>query len=53
MDEIAKIKIEHEIFRIDKSLQSVKPLLDLCRIKEPDRIEITAAAQVLHSFKVA
>jgi hypothetical protein len=50
LDETAKIKIEHEISRIDKSLDSVKPLLDLCRIKEPDVIEITAVAQVLHSF---
>jgi hypothetical protein len=50
LDETAKIKIEHEISRIDKSLDSVKPLLDLCEIKEPDVIEITAAAQVLHSF---
>ena len=50
MDKIVKIKIEHEISRIDKSIASVKPLLDLCKIKEPDIIEITAAAQVLHSF---
>jgi hypothetical protein len=50
LDETVKIKIEHEISRIDKSLDSVKPLLDLCRIKEPDIIEMTAAAQVLHSF---
>jgi hypothetical protein len=33
-----------------KSLRDVKPLLDLCKIKEPDIIEMTAAAQVLHSF---
>jgi hypothetical protein len=26
------------------------PLLDLCKLKEPDIIEMTAAAQVLHSF---
>ena len=50
MDEAAKIKVEHEISRIDKSLGDVKPLLDLCKIKEPDIIEMTAAAQVLHSF---
>jgi hypothetical protein len=48
--ENTRIKVEHEISRIDKSLDSVKPLLDLCRIKEPDVIEMTAAAQVLHSF---
>ena len=39
-----------EISRIDKSLDSVKPLLDLCKMNEPGIIEITAAAQVLHSF---
>ena len=50
MDEKAKLKIEHEISRIDKSLAEVKPLLDLCSIREPDIIEMTAAAQVLHSF---
>ena len=50
MDKIIKIKIEHEISRIDKALDSLKPLLDLCKIKEPDIIEMTAAAQVLHSF---
>jgi hypothetical protein len=50
LDEVIKIKIDHEISRIDKSLVDVKPLLDLCKIKEPDIIEMTAAAQVLHSF---
>jgi len=50
LDKTIKIKIEHEISRIDKAIASVKPLLDLCKIKEPDIIEITAAAQVLHSF---
>ena len=50
MDKAIKIKIDHEISRIDKSLEDVKPLLDLCKIKEPDIIEMTAAAQILHSF---
>jgi hypothetical protein len=50
LDDRTKIKIEHEISRIDKSLADVKPLLDLCKIRDPDIIEITAAAQVLHSF---
>jgi hypothetical protein len=50
LDENAKIKIEHEISRLEKSLRAVKPLLDLCKIKNPDIIEMTAAAQVLHSF---
>ena len=50
MDRNVKIKIEHEISRIDKLISDAKPLLDLCKIKEPDFIEITAAAQILHSF---
>jgi len=51
LDEVIKIKIRHEISRINKSLNDVSPLLNLCKIKkQPDIIEITATAQVLHSF---
>jgi hypothetical protein len=51
LDEAIKIKISYEISRIDNSLNDVSPLLNLCKIKEqPDIIEITAVAQVLHSF---
>jgi hypothetical protein len=50
LDEIITIKITHEISRIQKLLADVKPLLDVCKTKEPDIIEMTAAAQVLHSF---
>ena len=50
LDETVKIKIEHEISRIDKLITTAKPLLDLCKIREPDFIEITATAQILHSF---
>jgi hypothetical protein len=46
----AKVKIEHEISRIDRLLNDAKPLLDLCKSKEPDFVEITATAQILHSF---
>jgi hypothetical protein len=31
-------------------LNDAEPLLNLCKIKEPDFVEITAAAQILHSF---
>jgi len=48
LDEAARIKVEHEISRIDKLFRDVMPLLNLCKIKEPDIIEMTAAAQVLH-----
>ena len=50
MDDNLKIKIEHEISRIDKLLNDAKPLLDLCKLREPDFIEITASSQILHSF---
>jgi hypothetical protein len=40
LDDSAKIKIEHEISRIEKSLADVKPLLDLCKIRDPDIIEM-------------
>ena len=46
----SKEKIELEISRIQKLLNDAKPLLDLCKLKEPDFIEITAMAQILHSF---
>ena len=45
-----KEKIEFEISRIDKLLIDAKPLLDLCKLKEPDFVEIAASAQILHSF---
>jgi hypothetical protein len=50
LDETAKIKIEHEISRIEKQITDAKPLLDLCKISEPNFVEITATAQILHSF---
>ena len=50
MDNNLKIKIKHEISRIEKQITDAKPLLDLCKIKEPDFVEITATAQILHSF---
>jgi hypothetical protein len=45
-----KEKIENEIARINKLFDNGKPLLDLCRLKEPDFIEASAAALFLHSF---
>jgi len=50
LDSNVKEKIEYEISRIDKLLSDAQPLLSLCKLKEPDFIEITAAAQILHSF---
>jgi hypothetical protein len=50
LDTSLKEKIKHEISRIEKLLSDAKPLLDLCKIKEPDFVEIAATAQILHSF---
>ena len=50
MDNNVKEKIEYEISRIEKLLYDAKPLLDLCKTREPDFVEITATAQILHSF---
>jgi len=50
LDNNYKEKIEHEISRIEKLLTDAKPVLDLCKIREPDFIETAALAQILHSF---
>jgi uncharacterized protein (UPF0332 family) len=50
LDESVKTKIGYEISRIEKLITDAKPLFDLCKIREPDFIEITATAQILHSF---
>jgi len=50
LDEILKKKAVFEISQIDKLINDSKPLLDLCRLEEPDLIEMSAAALMLHSF---
>jgi hypothetical protein len=50
LDEKLKAKLLFEISQIDKLLDGCKPLFDLCKIKEPDFIELSAAAMLLHSF---
>ena len=50
MDKNLKEKVEHEISRINGLFTNGKPLLDLCRIKEPDFIEASAAGSFLQSF---
>jgi hypothetical protein len=50
LNENLKEKIENEIKRINKLFSNAKPLLDLCKIREPDFIESSAAALLLHSF---
>jgi hypothetical protein len=50
LDNSTKAKILYEISRIDKLLDDSSPLINLCKLKEPDYIEVTAMAQILHSF---
>ena len=50
MENNIKEKILYEISRIDKLINDSKPLLDICKLREPDYVEITATAQILHSF---
>jgi hypothetical protein len=50
LDNALKTKIIFEISQIDKLLDSSNPLLQLCRLKVPDFIEMSASAMVLHSF---
>lgn len=45
-----KEDINYEISQIDKELDSFMPLLDLCKVRDPSLIEITALGSVLHSF---
>jgi len=50
LDNNVKEKIEHEISRINGLFANGKPLLNLCRLKEPDFIEASAAGSFLQSF---
>jgi hypothetical protein len=48
--EVIQTKIETELQKLDKLFQESEPLLALCRLREPDFIEMSAAALCLHSF---
>ena len=50
MDKGLQAKIVFEVSQIDKLIGDSKPLLDVCRVKTPDFIEMSAAAMILHSF---
>jgi len=50
LDNSIKTKILFEISRIDKLLNDSSPLINLCKLKEPDYIEKAAMAQIIHSF---
>jgi hypothetical protein len=47
LDNELKIKVTFEISQIEKLLSESQPLQDLCRLKKPDFIELSAAAMVL------
>jgi len=50
LDDKLKAKVVFEISQIEKLLSDSKPLFDLCKIKKPDFIEMSAAGMILHSF---
>jgi len=43
-------KLQFEIEQIDELVDAANPVLDLCRIKEPDFLEKCGAALILQSF---
>jgi hypothetical protein len=50
LDNSIRAKILFEISQIDRLLDETRPLLDLCKLKNPDFIEMSAAALLIHSF---
>ena len=50
MDNNLKEKIEYEISRINKHFDDDRVLLTLCRLKEPDFVEVSAVGLFLQSF---
>ena len=50
MRDTVRQKLQHEIQQIDQLMESFKPLVDAVTEREPDLIELSALATVLHSF---
>jgi hypothetical protein len=50
LDEALARKITLEVENIDRLFADSKPLFDLCKIRQPDFIEASAIALILHSF---
>ena len=50
MDNRLKAKVLFEVSQIDKLLENSKPLFDLCKLRPPDFVEMSAVAMMLHSF---
>jgi hypothetical protein len=50
LDKAITQKIQFEIDQIDELINASSPLLDLCRIREPDFVEKCGIAMILQSF---
>ena len=50
MNKILKTKVFFEIQQIEKLILQAHPLLEVCKHKDPDFIEMSAMSAVLHSF---
>jgi len=50
LNKIIKIKVNFEIQQIEKLIFQANPLLEVCKQKAPDFIEMSAMSAVLHSF---
>ncbi len=50
LHEALRKKLVHEVQHIDELLESFAPLLGATHVREPDLVELSALATVLHSF---
>jgi hypothetical protein len=50
LPEKTKLKIQFEVEQIDRLIDTYSDLLEKCRQKIPDKVEIAALGSVLHSF---
>jgi hypothetical protein len=50
LDEALRQKITLEIENVDRLFAESKPLFDLCKLRQPDFVEASAVALILHSF---
>jgi hypothetical protein len=50
LDSAITSKILFEIGQIDRLLSESSPLVNLCKVKEPDYVEKCGGAMILHSF---
>jgi hypothetical protein len=50
LDEALARKITLEVENLDRLFADSKPLFDLCKVRQPDFVEASAVALILHSF---